>query len=651
MNDLEGDLREILNSKAREASISDEPTRAVVARARRRQLGTVITATLAAALLVAGSLIGLRSLLRADPANQRPATPPVLPVAPDGFRPVALPQLSLAYPNDWSLVALQPDRTRDRLLQLANFELGPGFGACEQGWSLPQAGVLLEVRLGALQDPLPPWPTPLGVDPGAARPCDADRLLGASWEANGIAYSATGLLTADATQADVDLLEQAFETLTFPEAVPQTEDLLGISNLVLDSADSPVGPVVLYAYADLEEVVRERPSYWIGIAGPIGSGLSGAGSIGGDVPVADEGVTMYLDTWGGVVWGDVSSEAVRAELRTVEGLTFPADLLPLAQSIGLPSHQAVWGIIQGATADRVTTLLYDGQGNPLNTYFPAGSRVPIASGTDPEGGPWELYLEPTNEGTGLGFGFTGGGGGGCCLQPLKDDFRLDGWGSGSGEPSDITALASEAVTRLEFEAASGERIEGALYPVPDASLGIPQIGLVIVPSDVALEGQLVAYDVSGDELAREDVVRDSPEPAGPTTEIDIVWDRLRRARDDVQEYEARHEGSLSGFDATEARKIDPGIGGDPGIRWNDGPLANGDVSIRGVARAGGSELTGLSGWNVVLVSATVGPKGSVGVVYCIAVNIDENGGGNFRYGTQDAATYEECRGGWRELGG
>jgi hypothetical protein len=650
MNDLEGDVREILNSKAREASISDEPTRAVVARARRRQLGTVITATLAAALLVAGSLIGLRSLLGADPANQRPATPPVLPDAPDGFRPVALPQLSLAYPDDWSLVALQPDRTRERLLQLANFELGPGSGACEQGWSLPQAGVLLEVRLGALQDPLPSWPTPLGVEPGAARPCGADRRLAASWEANGTAYSATGLFAADAVQADVDLLERAFETLTFPKAVPQTEELLGISNLVLESADSPVGPVVLYAFADLEEVVRERPSYWIGIAGPIGSGLSGASSIGRDVPIADESVTMTLDTWGGVVWGDVSSEAVRAELRTVEGLTFPADLLPLAQSIGLPSHQAVWGIIQGATADRVTTLLYNGQGTALNTYFPAGSRVPIATGTDPEGGPWELYLEPTNEGTGLGFGFTHhGGGGGCCLRPLKGDFRLDGWGSGGDEPSDITALGSEAVTRLEFEAASGERIEGALYAVPDASLGIPQVGLVIVPSSVALEGQLVAYGASGDELAREDV-GDNPEPAGPTTEIDVVWDRLRRARDVVQEYEARHQGSLSGFDATEARKIDPGIGGAPGIRWNDGSLASGDVSIRGVARAGGSELTGLSGWTVALVSATVGPNGSVGAVYCIAVNIDENGGGNFRYGTQDAANYEECRGGWPELG-
>jgi hypothetical protein len=59
-------------------------------------------------------------------------------------------------------------------------------------------------------------------------------------------------------------------------------------------------------------------------------------------------------------------------------------------------------------------------------------------------------------------------------------------------------------------------------------------------------------------------------------------------------------------------------------------------------------LTGLSGWTLALVSAVVEPDGS-GSTYCIAVNIDEDGGGNFRYGTQDAAGYEECRGGWPEL--
>jgi hypothetical protein len=86
------------------------------------------------------------------------------------------------------------------------------------------------------------------------------------------------------------------------------------------------------------------------------------------------------------------------------------------------------------------------------------------------------------------------------------------------------------------------------------------------------------------------------------------------------------------------------------IAWNasgPGKPVPGEVSIRGVERAGGSELTGLSGWTVAIVSTTPPPNG---LTYCIAVNIDEGGGGNFRYGTQDAASYSECRGGWPELG-
>lgn len=73
----------------------------------------------------------------------------------------------------------------------------------------------------------------------------------------------------------------------------------------------------------------------------------------------------------------------------------------------------------------------------------------------------------------------------------------------------------------------------------------------------------------------------------------------------------------------------------------------GEVSIRAVERAGGSELTGSSGWTLVLVSTTPPPNG---LTYCIAVNIDEGGGGSFRYGTQDAASYPECRGGWAKPG-
>jgi hypothetical protein len=40
------------------------------------------------------------------------------------------------------------------------------------------------------------------------------------------------------------------------------------------------------------------------------------------------------------------------------------------------------------------------------------------------------------------------------------------------------------------------------------------------------------------------------------------------------------------------------------------------------------------------------PPTANGEIYCIAVNIDEGGGGNYRYGTQDAAAPKECREGW-----
>jgi hypothetical protein len=445
-------------------------------------------------------------------------------------------------------------------------------------------------------------------------------------------------------------MERAYESLAFPPTdQPQMSRLSafqgqGTPRVVLGTERIGSGIAEIVAYVELNK------SLVVGVSGSqggdccIGSGLAPhSGST--EQPIT---TTLNITPDGTLVFGTISPEVADVELRVSSGEALPVHVAELPPSMGY-EDRVVWAVAPGAD-ERATIVGYDAEGNPIgNPTFPAGPRIPIANGTDPEGGPWELSLEPTSDGTGLSFGFTNsGGGGGCCLRPLRSDFQLDGYGSGGGQPSDITSLASERIARIVFEAATGERIDGGLYPVPDASLGIPQVGLVIVPSAVKLEGQLVAYDESGDELAREDI-GNNPEPAGPTTEIDVVWDRLRRARSTVQTYAASHHGSLEGLDALEATKIDPGIGGDPGIRWNGGPLADGEVSVRGAAHAGGSVLTGLSGWTVVLVSATVGPDGSPASVYCIGVNIDENGGGNFRYGTQDAANYEECRGGWPEL--
>jgi hypothetical protein len=672
VNDLERDLRELLGSKAGNAAPSTAPSPGILRRARRRQVGTVITTLVVVAAVIVGSVAALQTVLRKDPSTPQPATPPVLPEARPGFSSAALPFASIAYPTNWYLldtsplvplgVAPQYVVPSGPVLQLANFDPDlPHSPRCMvDPDALPSDGVLLTVGLMTAEEaaisnePIGPWPvelTPLpeNQDPvcvGGPRP----RI--ATWTApSGLIYWANAGHGADASEADIRKMEQAFSSLTFPPSdLPQMSRMAafqgqGTPRVVLGTERIGSGIATIVAYVELNK------SLLVGVSGSEGGSCCSGSAVAPHSGSTQEPVTSsaMLSPDGTLLYGVISPEVVDVELRTSSGDSLPVNVVGLPPSMGY-EDRVVWGIAPGAD-DRATIVGYDADGNALgNPILPAGPRVTIATGNDPEGGPWILYLEPSTDGTGLGFGFEGGGGSGCCLKPLTSDFRLDGWGSGGDQPSDITALASDAVTRVVFEPANGDPIEGALYPVPDESLGIPQVALVIVPSHVPLGGQLVAYDADANEVGRVDV-GDVTEPSGPTTEIDIVWTRLRRARDTVDEYAARHDGSLEGFDASAAGRIDPGIGGDPGIRWNDGSLQAGDVSIRGVQTAGGSELTGLSGWTVVLVSATVDADGAAGSIYCLGVNIDENGGSNFRYGTQDAASYEECRGGWPGLGG
>jgi hypothetical protein len=645
VNDLERELRSLLETKAGDARAAPRPAPRVLKRARRRQRVAVLTAIVGALAILAGSIVGFRALERIG-GTQLPADVPALPDAPEGFRSAVLPYGAIAYPEGWTLLASKGDR---EILHLTNFDSEFDTSCfAAHGQALPPLGAILLVqRLPAGEQSLPTWPVVL-TDPGpSALDCrgaqegdfgEPERFQ-ATWRSGSATFVANAALGRVAPEEVRRLLFESFGSLhVIGGDAPQTEELLGERNVILDAFDSPAGPLTLYAYRD----DSEGGTSWIGISGTAGTHLSGAGSIGGEVPRADENVTMNLDNWGGVVWGDVAATVARAELRTVEGASYPATLVPLPPSLEAQGHQAVWGAVTQATGDRVTTLLYDAEGNVLGDYVPLGRKT-VATGEDPEGGPWELYLEVTTDGTGLGFKFQrGGAGSGCCLRPLRGDFQLDGFQSGSAEPSVITALASDAVTKVVFEASSGETIEGTLFPVPDPKLGIPQVALVIVPGAIAVRGELVAYDDAGAELAREPL-GDFGEPPGPTPEIDAVWKLLRQARDAIGRWASHHEDSLATFTLDEARRSIRDIA------WNasgPGKPVPGEVSIRGVERAGGSELTGLSGWTVAIVSTTPPPNG---LTYCIAVNIDEGGGGNFRYGTQDAASYSECRGGWPEL--
>jgi hypothetical protein len=272
--------------------------------------------------------------------------------------------------------------------------------------------------------------------------------------------------------------------------------------MVLDTGTFGGDRVTLFADRNVHEPL-------IGVEGSPGSEIRGASGIGSTPPREDESVTMSLGPQGGVVWGSVSDRLVRAELRTVEGATFPATLLRLPEALGVTGVQAVWGFVDGPTADRVTTLLYDGEGRILNHSYPTGPREVIATGEDPAAGPWRLFLDTLNIGTGLGFESRERGGGSCCLKPLGDqDLVLDSIGSSPGKATDVLALASIRVSRVALVTNDGALIEGHLFPIPERIIGPAQVVLVLVPPNVSVNGDLIAFDIQGEELARRAIMRD-----------------------------------------------------------------------------------------------------------------------------------------------
>jgi hypothetical protein len=99
MNDLEHDLRELLQRKAGEARATAGAPQGVMTRGRRRQVGTVIVSVITTGLLVVASIAGVRGLLRADHAE----TPGGARRAPF-TRTATIEGITMTSPSDWALI-------------------------------------------------------------------------------------------------------------------------------------------------------------------------------------------------------------------------------------------------------------------------------------------------------------------------------------------------------------------------------------------------------------------------------------------------------------------------------------------------------------------------------------------------------------------
>jgi hypothetical protein len=639
MTQLEDKIRDVLSDRSNRGDIDPHLAPRVSRRARRRQVWSMAVAGLAVTVLVIG-VLGAISAVGTSDDHHAPAS-----VAPSDR--VTLPSASITYPDGWYLIEFPGS-----VLQLTNFD--PAFTRpCFTGDAvhLPADGVLLAVdRSGDSGGGA--WPVDLARDPApsACRPGGDKDDLGPGepehWSATWNRADANAMIGAGATADDRAALFDAFASLDLGDA--PLGDRLSPS-LVLDALDTPSGPMVLTLDAN-----EGGPGYLLSVSVDT---VGGATSLDEDSTGAAATAALPTD-WGAVVYGAVTADAARAELRSADGTVFPAWLVPLPPSLGLADRQVVWGTIDGPTDGPVSTNLFAADGHPLGgsmdrisgatgTTANADSTT-IATGTDPQAGPWELTLERTTDGIGLGFAFTNSGGsGGCCLSPLHGaDLLLDGVGVLSQETSNITAVGSQRLATVAYETPDGTLVDGDVYDMPPNDERISRVAVVLVPPHVSMQGTLIGYDAAGLEIGREPLGNLTGEPPGPTPEIDHVWTMLRKAREAVEMWgEAEAGGSLEGVSVDAMRAYVPEID------WTGsgaGTPVPGKIALRGAMPAGGDERTGPSGWTVVLVSPSEDGNGGIGTAYCIGVNLEDGGGVNFRYGTQDAATYADCHGGWNE---
>lgn len=242
MKDFDEDLRELLHEKARDANVAPTLPRRVASRGRRRQIGTALLAGGTAALIVAASVVGLKSV-----QNGRATTPLSGAGEPGelGERTSTIQDFTITAPAGWTLIdrwsarssisataagptgsapSTAPIDTWVRLpapvLELAADDPGlDAASACGGDSTLPSTQAIMVVILGTAPgltngptgSTIPTGPMPLDPDttPPQSGPCGqgiyTDFMFGGS------PYFAFFGLGSEVTDGDREALFEAYD--------------------------------------------------------------------------------------------------------------------------------------------------------------------------------------------------------------------------------------------------------------------------------------------------------------------------------------------------------------------------------------------------------------------------------------------------------
>ncbi len=473
MNDLERDLREALKEKAEEARPAAAAPAPLLRRARRRQLRTILAGVITALAVVAGSLFGLRTLIRSPE-----------PPAPRGGAPErtsTIQDFTITAPEGWTLVDLWP---LAKAIAVSSESLAAQAAASPQAVQSPApaspqaAQSPTPASPQAAQSPAParsptsetsPIPVPAGIplfqlsngDVGLAPVCGGE-----------VPVDGAALYVA----LDADALQRTQLRLPpdWPVALPDQASVGPCGTGYY--ARFAVGPRPYFAFAefgsnvssqdrqqliDAYDAMRVNPVPLIGPRADtpgyvIASGTAGGhpwnlearpakvnvelqftqaddsgAAASGDADFTVPGRTQLEGTHGTIdgeriVFGAVAFEAEGIEYRAADGSVVDGTIMALPQTLDAPFN-AFYVVVEGSQRGVVVAIAGDGQEiatvppaeqGPVTSPEPSGGATPRGGGVIAQGsafgGTWKLTLstEPTG-GYCLSFESLGQGSGMC----------------------------------------------------------------------------------------------------------------------------------------------------------------------------------------------------------------------------------------------
>lgn len=393
MNDLERDIRDVLDEEVRSAPTPHERTGAL-RKTRRRQGAVIFGGALVAVALVAGSFAGLRLIDRADDPTF--GDQPILTTSING--------ITMSHPEGWYVVdpdeaglnGSEPSPDLPKLiLAVAPFDPGELFACPGMTQGTPHQFLMtIQEEPRALNGPASaPWPVELEpLEVGAAESgCYPDwGFLRAAWTAAGRTFEARAGFAPDVSDADRDALFDAFASLTFDAGTG------GETSFVLASGTTAGEAWELIAGAGLLPALGESVGLELMLnAESVSAGIGGLQPSNPTISMAQQQLGTG-DQAQRVVFGAVPAEAVRLGLEVSGGdpVAVPApEILDVPDEMDRRLNAFVFTLRLDQTA---VVTAYD----ESNAEIATGTVGPDGGGAHPTPVPEEGQLED-----GRHFGF------------------------------------------------------------------------------------------------------------------------------------------------------------------------------------------------------------------------------------------------------